>query len=328
MSERYFELPSMTISIPFLMDIVCRCIEGATIQNLIDYTGKSNAYVKGALISATSIGMVSCEVDDQYVTNKECSSSLTSTPTEELKIEVFRSWLQRFEPFMLFIRYIVSGDSPTIAIKKTSSFFTFNRPVESVEKLFLIWAKGIGILDNNNRPCVSVFQPIEFKNPEDLRTENRDNASIRLYLAETLTPAVYAWLDQSEIDELASSFKKGLTDPRSSIECAGRALEDVLRRIAIIKELDVKKQNGISQVANYLYSHRDSDGSIHSSILPKQYSISQAAGDIRNMAGHSKEAKSMERWEISSAGANAYTQMVVTLIKSLYYYVLQSRYAF
>ena len=64
------------------------------------------------------------------------------------------------------------------------------------------------------------------------------------------------------------------------------------------------------------------------SILPKQYNISQAAGDIRNMAGHSKEAKSMERWEMSSAGANAYTQLVVTLIKSLYYYVLQSRYVF
>lgn len=90
-NNRYFELPSMTISITFLMDVVCRCIGGATLQNLIDYTNKSNAYVKGALIAATSIGMVSYQNQNQYITTKECASDLTTTPAEDLKIEVFRS---------------------------------------------------------------------------------------------------------------------------------------------------------------------------------------------------------------------------------------------
>lgn len=327
-NNRYFELPSMTISITFLMDVVCRCIGGATLQNLIDYTNKSNAYVKGALIAATSIGMVSYQNQNQYITTKECASELTTTPAEDLKIEVFRSWLQKFEPFMLFIRYICSGDSPTVATRKTTSFFNCNRPVESIEKIFLIWGKGIGVLDADNQPCISMFHPIALENTEFLRSENEDDASIRLYLTETLTSEVFVWLDHAEIEELVSSLKKRATDPRASIECAGRAFEDVLRRIAMTQNLDTKKQNGISQVANFLYSHRDSDGKTYSSILSKQYNISQAIGDIRNMAGHSKEAKTMERWEISAPGAEAFAQMVIMLIKSLYYYTSHGQYIF
>lgn len=310
------------------MDVVCRCISGATIENLTNYTGKSRAYVKGALTATISIGLIVETPDKQYVATKECASVLTNVPPEDLKIQVFRSWLQRFEPFTLFMQYVSSGDSTSIAAKKMSSFYMLNRSVDNIEKLLVAWGKGTGILDNSGKSCISEFQTFSFANVEELRTDSERDIAIRVYLTEALTAEVYAWLEHDEIEELVSGLKKYPTDPRGAIECAGRAFEDVLRRIARMHELDVSKQNGISQVANYLYSHRDVDGNLQSSILAKQYNISQAIGDIRNMAGHSKEAKTMERWDISILGAIGHIQIVVALIKSLYLYSTRGIYTY
>ncbi|MEG2013712.1 MAG: hypothetical protein RR063_11005 [Anaerovoracaceae bacterium] len=328
MNEKQFEFPSMTISIPFLMDVVCRCINGAQINNLIHYTGKSKTYVKGALTAAITLGMVITEDQENYSANKECSSILTSMPTEEIKTEVFRIWLQQFDPFILFLRYMAAGDSSTVAAKKMYSFYAFNRPVDNIEKVLVSWGKSVGILDNNNQICIADFNPTPIVNSKKLQTDSEYDGAIRLYIVEALSSEVYAWLEHAEIEEIVASYKKRLTDPRSAIECAGRAFEDVLRRISVMKNLDAKKQNGISQVANFLYSHRDSSGNISSSILPKQYNISQAIGDIRNMAGHSKEAKTLERWEITDSGALALTQLTLTMIRSLYYYTKKGTYAF
>lgn len=328
MKLKQFDFPSMTISISFLMDVVCRCISGATIENLTDYTGKSKAYVKGALTAANSMGLIIEISDGQYITNKECASMLTNVPTEDLKIEIFRSWLQQFEPFTLFMQYVSSGDSTINAAKKMSSFYTMNRSVENIERLLAAWGKGIGILDNNGKSCIPEFQAISFVDVEDLRTSSERDIAIRVYLTESLTAEVYAWLEHDEIEELVSGIKKCSTDPRGAIECAGRAFEDILRRIAHMHKLDVSKQNGISQVANYLYSHRDANGNLQSSILAKQYNISQAIGDIRNMAGHSKEAKTMERWDISILGATGLIQIVVALIRSLYLYSTRGVYTY
>lgn len=52
-----------------------------------------------------------------------------------------------------------------------------------------------------------------------------------------------------------------------------------------------------------LYAYRDDLGTAYSFIHTKQRDISQAIGSIRNMAGHSMEAKSMERWELSLTAA-------------------------
>lgn len=328
MIDKCFEFPSMTISISFLMDVVCRCISSATIPQLMEYTGKSSAYVKGALTSALLTGMIVSDDEKRYVTDPKCASSLTQMPTEELKVEVFRTWLQQLEPFILFVRYIGAGDSSSAAAMKVSSFFSFNRPIESIEKVLVSWGKGVGILDNQCNVIVSQFNPVDAGWSDQLREENTINASIRIYLSEALTPEVYAWLEHSEIEELVSCFRKCQFDPRAAIECAGRACEDVLRRIALAENLDVKKQNGISQVANYLYSHRDMQGNSLSSIHSKQYNISQAIGDIRNMAGHSKEAKTMERWELSSVAATAMAQTTIALIKSIYYYTTQGVFSF
>lgn len=226
------------------------------------------------------------------------------------------------------MQYISSGDSISLAIRKMTSFYSFNRSVSTVGKILSSWGKGVGLIDKNGHPCVHTFEPVNFVDIDSIRAEVERDAAIRLYLTEQLSVEIYSWLSHDEIEELVSSLKKHQSDARTSIGCAGRALEDILRRVASDSTLDVSKKHGINQIANYLYSHRDDSGQLLSSIHSKQYNTAQALGDIRNMAGHSKEAKTMERWDITMSGAVGYIHLTLSLIKSLYYYTKKKIYTF
>lgn len=310
------------------MDVVCRCNSGATVENLVVYTGKSKQYVRDALIAALTLGMIQEECSNYYITVKECSAYLSDMPTVSTKTAVFCTWLLKFRPYILFLRYVASGATPKVAAQKVSSFFSFNRAIEGIEKLFVTWGKACNLLDLKHQVLISDFSPTDPLAENEMEANNSQDASIRLYLAQVLSPEVYAWLEQSEVNELVDSIKKRSLDPRSAIECAGRAFEDILRRIAVNEKLDTKKLNGITQVVNHLYSHRDAQGTQSSSIHSKQYNISQAIGDIRNMAGHSKEAKTLERWEISESGAISLVQLTITIIRSIYLYTIKGVFIF
>lgn len=324
--EQKIILPSHVVPCSLVMDIACRCVDGAMLDNIVQYTGKSVPYVKSAIVAATLLGMVTVE-NNTYYTNQECIRQLTTTPSEAQKNAVFKIWLQKWKPYITFLKYVSNGDSAKNATRKTSSFFIFDKDIGFVEKLLLNWSKSTGIITSNGL-LAEGYQKGKETEFELLQQMSLEDANLRLFVIEALTDEVFAWLTSDEIDEIVGGMTKYRTDPRASIESVGRAFEDMLRRTALDLELDAKKQNGISQVANYLYAHRDSEGNIQSSIHSKQYNISQAIGDIRNMAGHSKEAKTMERWTISSHAALGYSLQVLCTIKSVYLYTKNTCYTY
>lgn len=321
-------LPNHNVSIALIMDSVARCsVKEASLAELVSYTGKSEGYVKSATTAATVLGMLFL-TNDLYYCNTECHNDLDDVSTDEFRIQVFRKWLQRWEPYMLFIKYVSYGDSCVDAVRKLCSFYSFNIKHKAIETLFNNWGKGSGILDNNGKVLSVQIDFINMKDINQMKEEVTSDFNIRLYLVNALTEKVYKWLNIDEIDELVTSIIKYKNEPRIAIECAGRAYEDFLRRICLEVNLNAQKKNGISQVANHLYSSRDNLGNNISSIHSKQYNISQGIGDIRNMAGHSKEARTMERWELSEAGALSMILLVIANIKSVYYYVLDGDYKY
>lgn len=321
-------LPNHNVSISLIMDCVARCsVKEASLGELVSFTGKSEGYVKSAITAASVLGMLSIS-DELYHCNGECHNDLDDVSTDELKIQVFRKWLQKWEPYMLFIKYLSYGDNGEEAVRKLCSFYNFNIKHKAIENLFNNWGKGSGIIDNNGKVILVPINFIAIEDINQMTEEVSTDFNIRLYLVNVLTEKVYKWLNIDEIDELVTSIIKYKNEPRIAIECAGRAYEDFLRRICLEVNLDAQKKNGISQVANHLYSSRDDSGNSLSYIHSKQYNISQGIGDIRNMAGHSKEARTMERWELSGVGALSMILLVLANIKSVFYYVLDKEYKY
>ena len=316
------------------MDIVIRSSHnGANLDSLARYTGKSKSYVKSAIDAACLLGMIRSKDDGSFVVVKECSKHLTDNPSEELKIAIFRKWLQAWEPFILFLRHLGLGDTSEVSARKLSSFYLFNKEIKAISELLSLWAKTCGLIDAKGSLIVEEYEleVKEFSN--DFSKDLLDDVGARLYLNRVFGDEVFNWLTHSELEELVTGLLSYRTNPRSAIECAGRAYEDFLRRLSVdIGIIDTKKiatKSGISELANnILYAYRDDSGATQSFIHTKQRDISQAIGSIRNMAGHSMEAKSMERWELSSTAAIGKILTTISSMRSLFYYVKHSKYLF
>lgn len=316
------------------MDIVIRSWNnGANLDSLSRYTGKSKSYVKSAIDAASLLGMIESKADGCFVAVKECSELLTDKPSEDLKLAVFRKWLQAWEPFILFLRYLSLGDTPEVSARRLSSFYLFNKEVQAISELLSLWGKTCGLIDAKGYLTVKEFE-LEVKELSDDFSSNLcDDVGARLYINKVLGDEVFKWLTHSELEELVVGLLSYRTNPRSAIECSGRAYEDFLRRLSTdIGIIDTKKiatKSGISELANgILYAYRDDSGASHSFIHTKQRDISQAIGSIRNMAGHGMEAKSMERWEISSTAAISKILTTISSMRSLFYYIKHGKYLF
>lgn len=326
-TKRIFELPSHNVSINLVMDVVTRCVHGeTTVNELTIYTGKSVSYVKSAICAAVLLGMIELVNETTYKISKDCAGILNTTPSEDLKTSLFRSRLEKWEPFVLFLRYLSNGDTSDVATRKLCSLYSFNKTSNQIEQLLKVWAKGAGFLDTsgnivNINPSYNELDVIY-----ELNKESFNETNVSLFLINVLGEHTFSWLYHDEIAELKKALLIFKDHPRDAIQCAGRAFEDVLRRISIESGIDPSKLNGITQVANNLYSHSDPTGKpwIHS----KLKSIASAIGDIRNMAGHSKEAKSMERWELSATSAIGHILITLSTIKSIFIYINEQRYEF
>lgn len=316
------------------MDVVIRSsYSKVNLDSLEKYTGKSKSYVRSAVDAACLLRMIDSKDHGYFSTITECSELLTAKPSEELKVAVFRKWLQAWEPFILFLRHLAMGDNFEVSARRLISFYSFNKDVKAISELLSLWAKTCNLIDSKGALLIKEYE-LEIKElADDFSRDLLDDVRVRLYLNNVLSDEVFKWLTHGELDELVTSLLSYRDNPRSAIECSGRAYEDVLRRLSVeIGMIDMKKiatKAGISELANgILYAYRNDLGTSHSFIHTKQRDISQAIGSIRNMAGHSMEAKSMERWELSSTAAIGKILTTISSIRSLFYYIKHSKYLF
>lgn len=316
-----YKLPLSSVSISLIMDVVVRCSHsGSDIESLITYTGKTKQYVKSAIDTAILLQMLKMNPDGSYSAIKECAEILTSHPSEKLKVYTFRKWLQMWHPFILFLKYLKHGDTAEIAARKLCSLFSLNRDSKTIAKLLFNWSKNCELINSKGEV---LFDNSDLQDHQLLNlSELLDDVKAKMYIVDILGDDIFSWLKTDEIEELENAILRYKQDPRNAIACAGRAYEDVLKRISIeiigIDSKNIAKMSGISQLANNLHSL--------SSIHPKQQHISMAIGSIRNMASHGKDSSSMEKWELSPTAAICNVLMTLVSIKSMFHYVKSKKY--
>lgn len=149
-----------------------------------------------------------------------------------------------------------------------------------------------------------------------------------MYISDILSTDIFSTLTLAEVEELVDAYQKCSTDARGAIECAGRAFEDFLRRIAPMIGIDVRRKNGIAEVINALYNNRNASNINYNKIHSKQQNIGVTIADIRNMAGHSMEARTMERWDLTTHSAKVYIKLVLSIMRSIHSYTYSPTYAF
>ena len=320
------KLPSHNVPLTLIADVLCYINSNSSysIEDLQHYTNKSQAYIRSCLAVCKLLNIIN-------VDGNLCSyvNILGRTPNDELKVNVMRNFIQEYEPFITFIQYHLNGTALEESARKVYvSYKLEGKNYNFLKDLFMSWGITTGIfsstlngftLEETIRTQLSAINTLNINLSEDM--------AIRLYISDILSADIFSTLTSAEVEELVDAYKKSSTDARGAIECAGRAFEDFLRRISPT-EVDVSGKNGIGQIINALYNNRNALGVNDNKIHNKQQSIGAAIGDIRNMAGHSMEARTMERWNLTTTSARMYIELVLSTIRSFYCYTQSFNYTF
>lgn len=145
-----YKLPVKNISASLIMQIVERCSHNnADINSLIQYTGKTKPYVTSAIEAGYLLNMLKIEENGTWSAVKDCAEILINPSSKDIKLNIFTKWLQMWNPFVLFLKYIKNGDNINVAARKLCSFYSFNKNHGEVSELFFIWAKNCKLLNKS-----------------------------------------------------------------------------------------------------------------------------------------------------------------------------------
>jgi hypothetical protein len=289
---------------------------GMDISQAMNYIKKSKPYAYRALAMACEFGFAE-KKGNRFFANSS-SGELAKTKKSERYI-IFRKYLQRFKPFIAFQKLVIKGNATLESARKLKIIFSLDLSEKEIRFALLNWGQYAQIFDYDNSSDEIVFN-IDLEDMEKLYLkellESLDtDVRVRICLADKLTEYVYGYLDSDEIEHLVKALMNHERDPRNSIDDAGRALEDFLRRFSSDHEIDVSSFQGITKIAEYIGSKEI--GMIHE----KQKKILIGIAAIRNLASHSKDRELLSSWEISPEFALEAILITASMIRSLYFYV-------
>ncbi len=259
----------------------------------------------------------------------EVSDKIANSGPEEQK-QWFRRFLQSYDPFLEFINFMNKGDSPSKAIQKVIEIYGIKRKPKDVLWTFQNWGIFAGIFKNKDFELSESIKTLKPSKIAELGLLDNE-LKAKIWIKKVLGSAD-AYLTDGEYESLINSILNVKSDPRNSIKLAGEVVEDILRKIARDKKIDVSKKNGISEIAEELKKNKII-ASKHIGILKGiqvflDRDIFDTLSSFRNMAHHSIDKHEMKKWELSEELALSYIIQVILCIKSLYYYVIENQLKF
>lgn len=316
----YIKLPTNDVPLTLVADIVTYLgndkVSISDIDKIQNYTGYGKTYVKSGITIAKMLELIDEEKSsDMFIVNNDVSKMLGTTPNDNIKNEVIRKYIQMYKPFVTFVEFCINDNIPLEAARKVYSLYNFcDKDFKFLYKLFISWGESTNIFSHKDSK-INLSKDINDKYvrhvSEDLSLN--DDMAIRIHIRERLGEETSNFIEESDMDELINALKKYKDEPRDSISASGRAFENFLRRISVKVSVDVTRKNGITQIINFIQSNNK----IHS----KQNSIGVGLGAIRNMSGHGIDPAEYEPWDLSAQSALAYTELVLSSMKSIYLYL-------
>lgn len=289
---------------------------GMTLDMAKDYIKMSGSYAQRALSMACTLGFAE-KKDNKYFANNNAGELVKARKSE--KPIIFRKYLQRFEPFIVFLALVIRGDTTTDSARKLKIIYGIGLNERDIRFALLNWGQYSQIFNydfSSDQIVVNIdMEDLEMLYLTELLESLNSEVKTKIYLAEKLTKAVYGYLQSDEIEHLTKALMNHERDPRNSIDDACRALEDFLRRISFDNGHNVSTFHGITNIADRIGSKNI--GLIHE----KQKKILIGIAAIRNLSSHSKDEILLESWEISPEFAIETILILISMIRSVYLYV-------
>lgn len=289
---------------------------GLDVNEISQYLGISKEYAKRAIVAATELGMV-VESNLKYNISKDASDIGKSTK-DQWPI-IFGKFLQRYKPFTLFVTFLGKNDSSTIASRKIKTIFEIKTSENIIENSLVSWGQYANILEEKDS---KINLKINIQNlSNDYVTKLKDaltnDVKARVFIVNKLGNDVFNYLKDDEMDLLVKSIVNHEKEPRHSIDDAGRAYEDFLRRIGTDKSFDMSKFKGIGELIDNMKGNN--------LVEVKHLEISKAINQMRLTAAHNKDRKTMQNWTLKDDTSITCILLTLIAIRSVYQFVFNNQ---
>jgi hypothetical protein len=286
---------------------------GINVKEAAVYAGISEEYARRALEATVQLGIMS-EDSGKYFTRGEVDD--VSRATKDQHPIIFRRFVQRYEPFILFLMLVGKGNTIDSAARKISVIYDVDSPPTMIEKTLTEWGKYADLIEVGTKGGISLKIETEKLSAEyikELLEAMEHDVKARIYIASKLGEDVFGYLKHDEIEFLVSAIRKHQEDPRNALDDAGRAFEDYLRRLGTDRGVNMSGCKGIGELSDYL---KGSD-----LIDQKHLEICKAINSVRLAAAHSKDRKTITPWKINPDAAIEAILITLTAMRSIHNFV-------
>ena len=301
-------------------DIVMEIMEGLCLKSdmnvdqAANYINKSKKYAKRALIVAEQLRMIPSADSNLNVVGE--AKVITRANKEQWPV-IFRKFLQRYNPFILFVSLLAKGNTLEDATRKIKVIYDIDSNPSIIKTSLVRWGEYSEIL-KKEEDKIKLFiktDELSVEYIKELLESMENDVKARIYIANKLGEDVFGYMKQDEVDLLIKAIREHNSDAKISIDVAGQAFEDFLRRLATDKAINAGSCTGIQQLA---------DSILHKKLITsKHHEICKAINSFRIAAGHNKDKKSLQKWELNPDAAIECILLSLTTIRSIHNYVFK-----
>lgn len=313
--EKRYSIPKVTADVIMeTVEGICYKKDGFTSKDAENYLKKSAAYASRALTASLQLRMTESQ-NSKYTVVDE-AKDISRANKEQWPI-LFRKFLQRYNPFILFVTLIGKGNTPEEAARKLKVIYDIDASVEIITVTMLGWGEYSQIL-KRVKGKVELQIETEQLSAEYIRElleAMTHDVKARMYIASKLGEEVFGYMHSDELDLLVKSIREHQSDPRDAIDDCGRAFEDFLRRIGIDKSVPVNNCKGIQELADALKGAR--------LIETKHLDVCKSINVLRIAAAHNKDRNSVKKWILNPDAAIECILFTLTIIRGIHNYIFK-----
>lgn len=268
-----------------------------SLDEVTKFIGKSENYIKRAMTTLSLLGIIELK-EGVLLTPASIGDKVHQNPKEIYHI--IRSRIVRVKPFNEYCSLLSKNKKPFEAAKMICSLYELKQPAKNVESIFKGWITAFKI---------DIEVVSEVLDLESLNLKFTTEAIAIRFIVDILGEE-YKHLNDKTIEDLVAALLSYQSDPRQSVNDAGRGLEDFLRIDIGSGVAETANCNGIIQLAGILKSNK--------LITDKHNGILQSLGSVRTMGdAHGVDKKLLERWNIQPSSALLYCKDVLIFMKSV-----------
>lgn len=297
-------------------DLICDCIGALSkrdgdIKYLSTYTGKTETYIRRAISLGTQLNLF--QSNSKKLTLSSFCNSMLKGVNNESNI-VFREAIFSFKPYIQFIEFISNGDSIENSIKKIKAIYNLQNDEKIISKTFKNFSKFLNLELNPEKLSVSFQKNSDMKRINKILSAIEDKFHSEIIVSEKLDSPCYNFLTDAERYLLVDAFTKFNKNPRNAIDDAAGAFESFLRRVGNDNQIDLSDLNGIDEISQRLSSKKNRI------ILSEHGKMCAFIAAFRNPSTHKVHKHSLEHWEINSDTSVEILLLILTSIRSIYYF--------